>query len=390
MRVTSNLSVCSSSKSRQRLAVSVYFFIAGLSFSSWASRIPTIKSNLDINDAELGTLLFTMPIAQLVGLPLSSWLATKFDTRKPLAVGMLLHGLSLWLIGISDTRFSLVLAMFSFAFFMRILNISLNAQAINLQKQFDKKINGSFHGLWSMGGIAGIGLSTLAVAFEISIETHLLAVALLVMVASLLEYPWLIKKDRSTSGNKIGFRKPDKQLFLLGIMVFFASICEGGMFDWSGVYFKEVVKVEIFTSGYLVFMASMALSRFVSDYFIRELGMGKTYIFSALLMALGLTMAVLFPTFEVAMIGFSMAGFGTAAIFPMTFTLTGTSKKYSTGMAISIVITYAMAGMLLGPVLLGYIAHAIHLKASFVFLTLAGLTLIPLSRIYFKHFDGKS
>lgn len=371
---------------KQRIAISIYFFLSGLCFSSWASRIPTIKTSLDMNDAELGSLLLVMPIAQLIGLPISGWLAAKFESRWPLIVTLMMHAIALFMIGISKSIPFLVLSMFVFAFSMRIFNIAMNTQALTLQRKYHKKINGSFHGLWSIGGISGVGLSTLLIAFDITIQYHLLFVAIITLITSFVIFKYLIIADRSESGNRLKISKPDPQIFLLGILVFFAAICEGGMFDWSGVYFKEVVKVELFTAGYLIFMTCMALSRFISDKLIKIIGMRRMYFFSALLMSAGMSLSVIFPTFWFAMIGFSMVGIGTASIFPMTFFLAGTSKRYSPGIALSIVITYAMIGVLIGPVLIVYIAHAFHLKASFLFLTSASLMIIPIAKFYFKKF----
>jgi MFS family permease len=165
--------------------------------------------------------------------------------------------------------------------------------------------------------------------------------------------------------------------------VFLAAISEGGMFDWSGVYFKEVVHVELFTLGYLIFLIAMATSRFLTDKLIDKMGMQKMYIFSSLTTVFGYTISVLFPTFWPALIGFVFVGFGTASIFPMTFTLAGTSTRYSTGMAISLIATYGMIGVLAGPPIIGYIAHAFNLKVSFVFLGTAALMIVPISRLYF-------
>ena len=230
-------------KTRQRIAISIFFFLSGLCFASWASRIPTIKATLNINDAALGSLLFVMPISQFIGLPFSGWLTSRFETRWPLVGSMIIHAISLYLIALSKSIISLVIFMFIFAFFMRIFNIAMNAQALTLQMQYNKKINGSFHGLWSFGGIAGVGLSTLFVALGIGIELHLLIVSICVIITTLISSKNLIANDKSTSGNKLRFGKPDKQILLLGILVLFAAICEGGMFDWSGVYFKEVQKI---------------------------------------------------------------------------------------------------------------------------------------------------
>jgi predicted MFS family arabinose efflux permease len=69
----------------------------------------------------------------------------------------------------------------------------------------------------------------------------------------------------------------------------------------------------------------------------------------------------------------------------MTYALAGGSKNYSPGMAISIIATYATLGMLAGPPLIGYLAHAFGLRVSFIAFALCGLVFIPVSRLFFQH-----
>src|SRR5687767_7405557 len=170
-------------KNRQRTFLSIFFFVSGVCFSSWASRIPTIKTFFGYNEAQLGTLLLFMPISSLIGLPVSGWLVARYDSRKPMSVAFIVLALSLLSIGFATTDFVLISSICVFAFSMRILNISLNTQAIALQKQFEKRINGSFHGLWSTGGIVGVGFSTSMVAFDVPMSIHILFVALLTLGA---------------------------------------------------------------------------------------------------------------------------------------------------------------------------------------------------------------
>ena len=372
-------------KTKQRIALSTYFFLNGLCFATWASRIPTIKDFFNFNEAELGTVLLAMPISSLIGLPISGWLVSKFDSRIPLIVAILFLTVALTCIGFADTPFLLVAALCFFSFCSRIFNISMNTQSITIQKKYIKKIVGSFHGLWSAGGLVGVGFSTIMVKNNIPLHIHLTVIAIFIAIVSLLAFSFTLKNDKSTFGNKLIFGKPDPFIFYLGLLVFFAAICEGGMFDWSGVYFKEVINEPIFTYGYLLFMASMAFSRFYSDRLMDVIGLKKTYIFSAVLIAIGILLAITFPYFYPALIGFCLVGVGTAAIFPMTFMLAGTSKKYSPGMAISIISTYATVGMLIGPPLVGYVAHAFGLKNAFYIFVVAGLLFIPLSQFFFKH-----
>lgn len=374
---------------KQRIALSVYFFLSGICFSTWASRIPTIKDFFNLNEAELGTILLAMPISSLIGLPISGWLVSKFDSRVPLLFSFLLNSVALLCIGFATTTFTLVISVCIFSFSMRILNISANTQSITLQKKYEKRVVGAFHGLWSTGGLLGVAFSTLMVKMEINMHIHLSIIAVASMVIALATYQFTIKNDIATTGNKLVLGKPDPFILYLGVLIFLAAICEGGMFDWSGIYFKEVVKEDVFTYGYLMFMTTMALSRFFCDRLVEALGLQKMYIFSSLLIASGIGIAVMFPFFWFALFGFCLVGFGTAAIFPITLTLAGTSKKYSPGMAISIVTTYAIFGMLIGPPLIGYLAHAFKLQNAFIVFIIIGLLFIPVSHSFFK-FQAKT
>lgn len=372
-------------KVKQRIALGVYFFLTGISFATWASRIPTIKTFFNLNDAQLGTVLLAMPISSLLGLPISGWLVSKFESRKPLIISFVFFSLALTFIGFAKTTFSLVLAVCMFSFCMRILNISINTQSITLQKKFEKRIVGSFHGLWSTGGLFGVAFSTLMVKMNVSIQVHLLIVSIVILLTALIVYQFTLRNDISTTGNKLIFGKPDPFILYLGLIIFLAAICEGGMFDWSGVYFKEVIKEDVFTYGYLSFMVCMAISRFYSDKLIQQIGAKNTYVFSSIVISIGILVAIVFPYFWSALLGFCVVGFGTAAIFPMTFALAGTSKKYSPGMAISIITTYGILGMFIGPPVIGYLSHAFGLRNAFFIFVAIGLLIIPFSRMFFKY-----
>src|SRR5690606_38636335 len=314
-------------RTRHRIFIGVYFFLSGFCFAAWTSRIPTIKTIFDLNDAQLGSLLLLMPFSSLTGLPVSGWLVSRYNSRGPLIAALVMLALSLIVIGMARSVFVLGVGMCLFAFHSRILGIAINAQALSLQKQFEKKIFGSFHGLWSTGGIASVGVSTLFVAHDVALQWHMLTICLIALIAGAVAYPHILRNDKSTTPNKLMFGKPEPLIVLLGLLIFLASICEGGMFDWNSVYFREVVGVELFTLGYLTFMICMALSRFATDWFVEQIGMRPTFTFSAMLIVAGITISVLFPTFWICLIGFCLVGLGTAAIVPMTFLLASDRKS---------------------------------------------------------------
>lgn len=372
-------------RQRQRIFLGLFFFLAGFCFATWTSRIPTIKIALGLNEAELGTILLFMPFSSLVGLPISGWLVSRFDSRGPLTAAFVLLSISLLFIGYATSTLLLVPGLCLFSFATRILNISANTQAVALQQQFQRKIVGAFHGLWSTGGIVGVGFCTWMVAADISIDHHLLLVSAITLVTTAVSYRFLLRNDRAASGNKLQLSKPDPYIVCLGLIVFLAAICEGGMFDWSGVYFREVVKEELFTMGYLLFMIFMALSRFASDRIVEAIGMPKMYVISALFIGTGIGVAVLWPAFWPSLVGFCLVGLGVAAIIPMTYILAAASRKYSPSMAMSVIATYSIAGVFLGPPMIGYIAHASGLRIAFVVFALAGLLMIPVSQYFFRY-----
>ena len=200
-----------------------------------------------------------------------------FQIRQSLFINLwvfVIHNFSLWYWFSSKSR-NFDLGGLFFCLGLRAINISMNTQAVQLQKRYHKTINGSFHGIWSLGGLIGILVATLMIYLEISMKTHLISVSLFALFTGVSAASFLLKNDRETGGNKFRFGKPDRFILYTGIVVFCAAVCEGGIYDWSSVYFKEVVQAELFTLSYLVFMVSMTLSRFYTDRLVDYFGMKK-------------------------------------------------------------------------------------------------------------------
>ncbi|MEN8885301.1 MAG: MFS transporter, partial [Winogradskyella sp.] len=140
---------------QNRWALSTYFFLSGLCFASWASRIPTLKVLFQLNDAELGSVLLVMPIAALVGTLASGWLVSKCNTREPLLYAFIMFALALVGMSFVNSLVLLIVVLAVFSMALRVLNIAMNAQSIALQHFFQNKIISAFHGIWSLGGVCG-------------------------------------------------------------------------------------------------------------------------------------------------------------------------------------------------------------------------------------------
>ena len=373
---------------RLRLAVSVFYFCQGLCFSSWASRIPDIKSTLHLSEADLGTALLALPAGQLMMMSFSGRLVTKYGSRNMLSLGACLYALELTNLGWASSKWQLALALFIFGLCGNLCNISVNTQAIGVEKIYKRSVMTSFHGAWSTAGFAGAMIGLMMMAFQLTPRMHFIMVAALVIMATLFARKYTLPgKDTGAPAKKF-FARPDPQLIQLGVIGFCSMAAEGAMFDWSGVYFKQVVKAPpgLVTLGYASFMIMMATGRFTGDFIITKLGRKRTLQISGIAIATGLLTAVFFPYIVTATIGFLIVGFGVSSVVPTVYSTAGRLSNTSPGMALAAVASISFLGFLMGPPLIGYIAQAAGLQYSFAIIALIGFSItLMVSRLKVIH-----
>ncbi len=359
-----------------RIAISVFFFVAGLTFSSWASRIPDIKTKLHLGDAGLGLILFALPVGQIVSLPISAALVSKFGSRTLIIVGALLYPLTLVLLAISGSSLMLAFSLFVFGLWANLLNIAMNTQAVAVENIYGRSIMASFHGLWSIAGFTGAVIGTLFVSASISPLIHFSIICLVTGMLVWAAYRHTVPNDaQPENGEKQPlFVRPDKRIFLLGMIAFFCMVCEGAMADWSGVYYQKVVQSgeALKTVGYVAFMGTMATGRFAGDWLVTKFGVVKILKISGILIAIGLIIAVVMPTMVAATAGFLLVGFGVSSVVPVVFGLAGKSTNMTPSAALAAVSTISFLGFLIGPPVIGFIAELSSLRISFLVIAALG------------------
>lgn len=358
----------------RRIAVAAFFFIAGLCFASWASRIPDLKLKLRLNDAELGALLLSLPIGSMLCLPFSGWLVHKFGSRRIATIAATAYPCVLVLIGFSDSVFMLVPAALAFGFLGNLCNISVNTQAVGVEALYGRSIMASFHGIWSLAGFTGAAAGTCMVSKNISPQWHFIIICACAIAMMLISVRYILREDAVYEDQPF-FAKPDGILIKLGLIAFSCMVCEGTMFDWSGVYFQKVVRAPaaLTTLGYTAFMATMAGGRFIGDKTVTRFGKQKVLKGSGIVIASGLLTAVVFPTMITATAGFLLVGIGVSSVIPLVYSTAGKSKTLSAGAALTAVSSIGFLGFLLGPPIIGFIAQAFSLRISFTLIAALGL-----------------
>ena len=358
-----------------RIAVSVFFFIAGLTFASWASRIPDIKEKLQLSEAGLGSVLLALPLGLMASLFLTGWLVSRFGSRKVVIATAIVYPSILLLLSLAATTFQLVAGLFFFGLFANFVNISMNTRAVGVEVLYGRSIMASFHGLWSLAGFAGAAIGTLFVSSGISPFFHFMMIIIACALLILVSYKSTLPSVAEVRSKQPILVLPDKHILVLGLIAFCCMICEGAMADWSGVYFKNVVQTPAAytTVGYVAFTATMATGRFLGDWLVTKLGVKKMLQISGTLIASGLLLAVFFPNIITATAGFLLVGFGVSSVVPIAYGLAGRSTTMSAGMALSAVSTIGFLGFLFGPPVIGFIAQGSSLRFSFALIALLGL-----------------
>lgn len=376
--ISSPVEVIIHEKKRIRKAVALTYFSMGLVFASWASRIPDIKTALHLNDGMFGSILFALPVAQFIMMTFSGKLVTHFGSRKVLLVALPLYAFCLTNIGLVKAGWQLAIALFMFGLSGNLCNISINTQGVSAEKLYQRPIMSSFHGGWSLAGFTGALIGLAMINLKVVPYFHFVTVIGIVGIIIVLNQNYLIKGKPAINPDEPKrkfFNKPDLALVQLGVIGFCSMASEGAMFDWSGVYFKDVVHApaSLVILGYTSFMIMMASGRFLADFVTSKIGRKRLLQICGVMISTGLYTAVFFPFIVTSTIAFMMVGLGVSSIVPSVYSAAGRHSRIPPGIALATVSSVSFLGFLMGPPLIGYISQAAGLRYSFAVIGIFGL-----------------
>jgi MFS family permease len=384
---TTTLHPVTKSRLALRIAVGAMFFMSGLCFASWASRIPGIQQTLHLSDAALGGVLLAIPTGLMCSLPFTGWIITKIGSRKLLIIAICFYACLLVGLGAAQNIFQLVGCLWCFGFAGNSANIAVNTQAVATERLYENPIMASFHGIWSMAGFTGAGIGIFMIGHQIIPFHHFIVIMILVIIGVIFTSRQL--KDDSDNPEQedvvvLSIRdrlRTMLPLLKLGIIAFCSMICEGTMFDWSGIYFKKVIHAEMgwIGAGYFAFMCTMAMGRFVADWFAGKYGLKLILQISGTLTATGLLVSVVFPYLVPSILGFMLVGAGVSSVVPMIYSSAGKTSTMSPGVALTAVSTIGFSGFMIGPPLIGFIAGIATLRASFLLIACMGVSVAVVS-----------
>ncbi|WP_234418384.1 MFS transporter [Dongshaea marina] len=362
---------------RSIMATRIAFFVAGFALASWAPLIPLAKERLMVDNGTMGMILLAFGIGSFLMMPLSGSLASRYGCKLVFILATLVALVMLPTLVTLDTPLALAIALFLFGAGIGAMDVVVNIQAVLVEKQAQKPIMSSFHALFSIGGIAGAGLVSLLLIGHL---TPLITVLLIVViVATLLALASGGLLNYSESDDSPLFVVPRGIVILLGILCFVAYIMEGSMLDWSGILLTShnIIAANHAGFGYTIFACAMTIGRLLGDRIIAKFGRLRVFVCSSLIATAGFAVVVSGAQLTNMLSGFFLIGIGLANIVPILFTASGQQKVMPSALAVASVSTIGYSGILMGPALIGGIAHLTSLKVAFILVALVSLS-IPL------------
>jgi MFS family permease len=364
--------------------VVAYFVVLGVANGVWLARIPAIKQHLQLSDGVLGLALLAAPAGLVVVVPIASRVVHRAGSRRPAQIAGIIGALTPIALGFAPDLAGLMVGLFVFGFAGGLLDVSMNSQAVQVERGYGRPLMTSFHACYSFGALIGALLGGIFAWAGVGPAMNFVAVCLPLSVLALLAAGWLVAEqpggteqpeatEQSSATAQAAEEAPGSTsprwtlaLFMLGLLALCSLLGEGAADGWSAVYMHDSLRTSagLAALGYAGFAVAMAVGRLAGDRLAARFGAAALLRCSGLLAAIGLAAALLSGSPIGAIAGFVVFGIGLSSTFPLLLSAAGNAEPQRPSYGIARVAGLGYVGMLGGPVLIGGLASAVGLPLA--------------------------
>ena len=344
-----------------RIAAPFLFILLGVIYASWAARIPAIRDNLTLDPAQLGFVLLGAGIGAVTSFPLAAWMVDRFGGPRAAWYAGLGLLLTLPCLALAPSLLWLIAAAFFLGAGSGCFDVAINAIGTEQERLAGRSTMSLLHAWFCVGTLSGALLGAAMAGMGITVAMHFSLIAIVMLPLLYLCAHSLPSMRAERDPTRKLFAVAHGPLVMLGIIGFCGAVAEGSIADWSGVFMTDRLHVHdgVAPLAFAGFACLMLLARLVCDRFKDRFGARRVVASGALLAAAGLVIALLAVNVPITIAGFALAGAGLAAVFPFVFSAAG--RHGST--ALAAVATFSYSGGLIGPPVIGFLAH--HWGLSF-------------------------
>lgn len=358
------------------------FVLAGLMVGTMTVRIPALTDKLGLSEATVGTILLVWGLGALVTMQSMRRVMARMGSRAVLRAGGPLTALGLLGVAVAPDLPLLLVAVALFGMAFGTVDVAMNAQGSAVEQAYARPLMNGMHAGWCVGAISAGGLGSLAIAAGLPFTVHVVAIALVSLPVMVLLGRTYLPEPPAVENSATGRRRLPPIVYLLGAIMFFAFMVEGTVADWNGLYMRDELGAPeaLAALGYPVFEAGMLIARLGGDRLRVRFGVRGMLTVSGVATAGFFAVVLLAPAAMVAVFAMFFVGLGVATISPLTLSLAGTATD-TPGPAIAQAGAMGYAGLLLGPVVIGFLSDSTSLRAALSIGVVLGVLIALFARL---------
>jgi predicted MFS family arabinose efflux permease len=356
---------------RARLAVHGLFLLAGLAIGAWTARIPAIKERLALGDGELSLGLLGIAVGAIAAMSFAGRLVDRLGSHRVMIPAALAQGVALILPALAPGLPALTAALICFGLVHGALDVSMNANAVEVERAYGRPILSAFHAVFSIGGFAGAAVGGVFAQAGLSALATFCTVAVVLTVMAALSARWALPATpaapaRADGPRRRGRRAPIPGVLFLGALALCCLVGEGAAADWASVYLREDLggSPGLAAAPYAAFSVMMTAGRLAGDRLAARFGPVTLVRACGLLAGAGLFAALLIGHPVAAIAGFGCFGAGLSCIVPQVFSAAANRDPRRAGEGLARVASLGYLGFLSGPVLIGGAAELLGLPRA--------------------------
>ncbi|MFD3705552.1 MFS transporter [Nocardia sp. NPDC058658] len=397
-----------------RAAVFAAFTLNGVLLAMWVVHIPAITGRTGVSASTLSVLVLVMAGAALIGMRLAGPAADRFGSRTLVAMAATAISVTVLGPGLATDPVTLGIALACFGIGNGALDVSMNAQAVEVERAYGRPIMSAFHAMFSAGGFVGSLLGAAAQHAGWAPQLTLTCASVGGVLVTAMLVPHLMTRPETTSrpehydraaakdsggtehtaSSGRGHTDPTaaradtdrtRKVFSLGAIAFVLLLAEGVAADWSALQVRDHLDTSAAAAAlaFGAFSATMTLGRFLADRVSAAFGPVAIVRYGSLLAATGFAIVITSPWLPLTLLGWALCGLGLAGGVPQIFSTAGNLGGTTAATDMSRVFTIGYLGLLAGPALIGWLAALIPLTAALVVplvLTIACAVAAPVVR----------
>jgi predicted MFS family arabinose efflux permease len=340
-------------------ALRAQFFISGALFATWGVHVPTVKAHYGLGEGALAIAMLAAGVGAVLALMQAGRVVGRHGPRVVASVtGSVCCACIAALIAF-DGYIALLILMLLYGIAASLMDVSINAEATEIERLAGRPLMSGFHGMFSLGGMAGAAVGSALPQLGTSPQQHLLGAALACLLVIAVASGAMLRMDgRPAASSPLSL--PRGALALIGALAAMGLVAEGAMYDWSVLFMKQELKSDASTAAlaYASFSAAMAAGRFGGDAVRARLASVSLLRASGVLAAMGMALALLVPHPMVALLGFALVGFGLSNVVPVLFSSAAQVPGVTAAHGIAAVSSVGYLGMMAGPPLIGVVAES--------------------------------